>query len=253
MGCIPLKVWSLPDLSSLSVLRSGIQATCAEIKPNSQALEAALANRIHAFSAGALIRIIAFIFMAIGITTSLHGQELDRVFRNLPPGRATTEEARFEGVSRADVVRIDTVDQPFQSVYACLSLVVRPNNWDTQIRWRTSEAIIEGDIMMAVFWARTVEPYPDAAESKIEVVVEYAKPPYRRSLSSRIHLTKDWQRYFLPFACNRDYAVGDATFSFRFGERVISWELAQPFLINYGTSVQLKDLPDSRTQQGAKN
>lgn len=191
--------------------------------------------------------------VALCFVTSVHAQDLERMFQNLPPGRAVIVDGdKISTASPSDAVRIDVAGQPFRSAYACRSSTAQANAWDAQIRWGIAEPIAEGDMVLAIFWARLVEPYADEAASRVEVVVQESKAPYGRSLSCHITLTKSWKRYYIPFVCNRDYIVGGGSFSFRFGDRVISWELGQPLLLKYGSSVKMKDLPDSRKEQEGK-
>lgn len=170
----------------------------------------------------------------------------DPLLANFPQGSALfSHTENFVTRTPSHATRIPSPDARFTSLFECRNQAAAERSWDVFIKWPITGAFKEGDVLLAVFCARLLESPPDAEGAKMAVVVESLDRPPRKSLTGRVNLTQKWQKYYLPFKALHDSTTG-ATFDIRFGDKIVTWQLADPVVIHYGASVRLEDLPNSR-------
>lgn len=202
---------------------------------------------IYATTNDMSIRALAPIFAAyLGIISPAFGEDLDRIFQNLPPAKSLLYDTKsFLTALPSDAKPIEVEGKSFRSAFLCELAEPRKNVWEASIHWLIPEGFKQGDVILLVFWARQISPVLEGANQQVEIVVETARSPRVRTFSIRNPLTNDWKRYYLPFVSKADYEANATVCGFRFGDIAIKWEIADLTILNYRASVNVKELPNT--------
>ena len=122
--------------------------------------------------------------------------------RALPPGERVLgsdplADFRLTGGEMADA-EMETVSvegRPFARALRVQTKRKPARTYDIQLRATTTVPVKKGDVCLATFHARCVEP--DAAAT--EFVFETARKPWSKSATKRVALAKQWKRFDVPF------------------------------------------------------
>ncbi|MEI7766565.1 MAG: endo-1,4-beta-xylanase [Phycisphaerae bacterium] len=114
--------------------------------------------------------------------------------------------------------------------------------WDMALAFKTDSAVKKGDILYAEITARGWGP--DRPEAFSEIVFETSPGrKYEKTAPVNLTLTREWRTIKLPLVCPNDYPPGGAQLNLRFGYLPQTVEIKDLQLRNYGTQVQIADLP----------
>src|SRR5581483_10643510 len=133
-----------------------------------------------------------------------------------------------------------------QEFNECLKLTtskVTSNPWDVQVYARVPEALKNGDVLLAEFWARAVDTNVESGEAKSEFVLQRASDPFTNAVTYGLSMGCAWKKYSIPFTAVEDSAPGESQVCFRMGYHAQSFELAGLRLTNYRDQARLEDLP----------
>ena len=199
-------------------------------------------------------RALLFIILAILLPLNLRADisQQDARFEKLPEPVGSLPAGSLEGMARA-LARTNPLgfaewkeikDGPAKGINNVLRLATRKpvdKPWLLQTTARVSMPVKKGDMLLAIFYARGEFMPSDSAECHF--VFEQARDPWRKSVTHRVDVEKDWQKFYVPFLAVDDYEPGTAQVSFHagFGPQIV--QIADLRVLNFAKTVKYGDLP----------
>jgi GH35 family endo-1,4-beta-xylanase len=169
----------------------------------------------------------------------------------LPPGQPVLSSdpiaaAQINGAPQwGNVERVAATNE--QSASLRVRTVERPpSRYTFQVRFTTETAVARGNILLLSFAARAVEPYPETGEAELGISVQESVAPWASTFNSILHVGKEWQEFDLPFRSDLNLATGGGQVCLQQGVDPQLIELRQISLTNFGSQVELRDLPTTR-------
>lgn len=135
---------------------------------------------------------------------------------------------------------ISTIEgQPFTR-QARLNVTNQGSNiWDAGFFTTNNTTIAQGDKVLWTFYVRS-----EGGNGNINVVAEHTTT-YDKEVFSAIPVGINWTRYFIAFeALNGSYAPGTLGIGFHIGQQVQDLRFGGISVLNYGSDVELSDLPN---------
>ncbi len=144
-----------------------------------------------------------------------------------------------------EIKTMDVEGQPFKQAIRVAVKEMPENPWTVQLSTLTSADVKEGDVVLASFWARSVET--KAAGTKAEFLVYFGIPEggVEHSIAQELSIGAKWTKVQVPARVVADYASGKAMLNLDFGYAVQTVDVADIKLTNFGRAVKLEDLPSS--------
>lgn len=149
--------------------------------------------------------------------------------------------------ARGVLSRVDISGQPFAYAVRC-TIKERPvQPWDIQFQVRTTRAVEKGEVLLARFFARTLDVvHAETGEGRICAIFEKSAPPYDKSLRRDLDLGRGWKEYFLPFRAEEAYGAGEAQTGFHLGALLQTIEIADFKVYTFGKNYAINSLPHTR-------
>ncbi len=116
--------------------------------------------------------------------------------------------------------------------------------YSMRLRAFTATPVTQGDVMLATFWARSVEPVGGRAYTRF--IFEGPGPTFTKSANALTELTPTWQRFEIPFRAANNYAAREIRVEFWVGYDPQLIEIGGIFVMNYGPG-NISDLPIDHT------
>lgn len=138
---------------------------------------------------------------------------------------------------------VDVAGQPFAKAMRVETVKVPKNYWEAQVGVNLNEAIKTGDVIFISLYARTIKGQAETGESHSEISVNSGAPNYSSYISQTINAGAQWTRFDIPFVAQYDNAKGTAQLPITVGFNTQIIEIGGLRFINYGKTVQVKDLP----------
>lgn len=189
-------------------------------------------------------------FAALLGTPALAANEEDKLAA-LPQGTSVIDARRigaFELMGRDATVKfVDVAVQPFAKAAQIQTLKRPEHSYSLQFRTKTTQPVKKGDVLVAVFSARSVGV---AGESSI--AFELAKAPYTKSADYPFKLTNSWRRFYVPIIAALDQPAGAAHIMFRLGYDPQTIEIGGLQVLNYGPGIAREKLPYTPATYGGR-
>lgn len=119
--------------------------------------------------------------------------------------------------------------------------------WDAGARSQLRGTLTEGEVGVLVFEARALPlggGQPAEAAATGTAYLEEALPPqYPKAAQLTFQCGPEWQVFTLSFQAARSIPEGKGALAFHLGQQAQAFEFGPMRLLNYGTSVALRDLP----------
>ncbi|MCL2742910.1 MAG: endo-1,4-beta-xylanase [Planctomycetaceae bacterium] len=151
-------------------------------------------------------------------------------FGTLKKIELTDEDSRKNGIRQA--IRCEITGQPQQS-------------WDIQFQFRITRKVVKNEVLLARFWARSIDVQTETGSAVIRPLFEMAGPPHNKSLSVDLTITPEWKEYFFPFKSLDNYDAGKAGGGFHLGFPKQTVEIAGYSLLGFGAGFDMKKLPQT--------
>ena len=116
--------------------------------------------------------------------------------------------------------------------------------YNLQLSAANTEPIAAGDIIMASFWARTIESPME--EGFVGFTFEGGTAPFKRSFGLENSAGTAWKQFQYPFKAAESYASGQALMNLRLGYAPQTIEIGGISLRNLGQNIALEILPATR-------
>lgn len=137
--------------------------------------------------------------------------------------------------------RYTTTGQDFSEVINMDVSGAGANPWNSGYSNPNINTIQQGDRILAIVWLRTVTAPSDLG--KLSVFGE-DDATFFKEFYLTVNLSTTWQRYLIPFEVEDTYPSGDINIGFHLAYQEQVLEMGGLTLINYGTSVELSELPE---------
>ncbi|HET6408394.1 MAG TPA: endo-1,4-beta-xylanase, partial [Chthoniobacteraceae bacterium] len=175
----------------------------------------------------------------------------DEKLAALPRGKSVIDARGIEAfeILGSDVTSkiVDVTGQPFTKAARLQNLKRPEHHYSIQFHARTTEAIKKGDVLVAVFSARSVE---EPGQSSI--VFELNRVPYTKSADYPFKVTPSWRRFYVPIFASLDQSAGSAHVTFRLGYDPQTIEIGGLQLLNYGPGLARDRLPYTPATYGGR-
>ena len=173
--------------------------------------------------------------------------EQDNRFKALPPGTPVLALSGVEAFGlggirgTSEIVKI--TGQPFDQAMQIVTKARPENPFGVQMTSRTIAPVEKDDRLLAVFWARVLDPLPASGEGRTAFIFELNKDPYTKCADYPVNLGREWEQFYVPFTAKMSHATGSANIIFRAGYDPQTIQIAGVQVINYGAAVEMKALP----------
>ncbi len=143
----------------------------------------------------------------------------------------------------AELTVVPVTGMPFTHAIR-IHTITRPKNpWDIQFKTKTIGPISAGDAVLATFYMRTIDTQNESGEARLALAVQTAGPPFSSTIEQELSAPRTWEKVTLPFVSRVAWKAGKAQMTLNFGYDPQTIELADVTLVDYGSSVRVKDLP----------
>lgn len=156
----------------------------------------------------------------------------------------------LQGGTPARRTVVTVPDMPFAHAVQAETLAPSARSWDIQFSLNTTKPVSQGDVLLAVFWARGLKSSDETGEVYSEFIFERNGAPWTKSVSYPIVVVGQWRRFFVPFTCVENYGVAQASVKFRLGYRPQTLQIGDLVLLNYAQTRDITDLPRSSIVYG---
>jgi hypothetical protein len=178
---------------------------------------------------------------AVILSPLAHAATEEEKLAALPQGTSVIDSRgieAFEIMGSATATVVDVIGQPFTKA-ARLQTLKRPEHtYGLQFHAKTTQPVKKGDVLVAVFSARSV-----GSVGQSSIVFELNKAPYAKSADYPFKLTPSWRRFYVPVFAALDQAAGSAHVAFRLGYDPQTIEIGGLQLVNYGPGIARDGLP----------
>jgi GH35 family endo-1,4-beta-xylanase len=150
----------------------------------------------------------------------------------------------------AELVAVENM--PFASAWRLRTLSLPEtggNEWDIRIRARGAVPVSRGDMILAEFWMRCIEP--EDGDCILRLNVERSGSPYTKSISTPYPVGREWRRFRVLFPMAESYEAGAYWVDFWMGQQVQTAEIGGISLLDYGQGVTAEALGIERFYDGA--
>lgn len=174
----------------------------------------------------------------------LLGGDAAAAFRFFGPSQGATAGA-------AELVEVEGM--PFRQAWRLQTLSLPEsggNPWDVRIRARGAAAVSKGDMILAEFWMRCLEPAD--GDCILQLNVERDGSPWTKSVSTPYPAGREWRRIRVLFPMAESYAAGAYWVDFWMGLQVQTAEVGGISLLNYGPGATAEQLGLNRFYEGAE-
>jgi GH35 family endo-1,4-beta-xylanase len=182
-------------------------------------------------------------FVAVVLFTPIaFAAKEDEKLAALPQGTSVIDSRGIESFEilggDATAKFVDVHGQPFAKA-AQLQTLKRPEQiHSVQFHAKTTQPVKKGDVLVAVFSARSV-----GMAGQSSVVFELNRTPYTKSADYPFKLTTSWRRFYVPVFVALDQPAGAAHFTFRLGYDPQTIEIGGLQVLNYGQGIARDQLP----------
>ncbi len=157
--------------------------------------------------------------------------------------------AAFEvhGQSDADIQKVVLTKVPVegQEFTEALQAEIKEGSnseWSVQAQAPTGAKIEKGDVLLATFFVRSVQPQ-ESGRAETQFVFELAGEPYTKSVTHNVPVTPEWRKVHVRFSSKDGYALGQAQMIFRLGYEPETIQIGGFRLENFGNQVSIAALP----------
>jgi endo-1,4-beta-xylanase len=144
-------------------------------------------------------------------------------------GRCTVTEGSVEGQEFTRAIRVQTGTD-------------LTNTWDAQLKFPAVEGVVENDVVLVAFYARTISSEEETGEGFLNVIIEH-NVSYDKTLNQPVSIGSEWKEYYAPAKIIFTLARSEASYLFHMGFPSQVVEVAEVRFLNYRDSLALEDLP----------
>lgn len=152
-----------------------------------------------------------------------------------------TEVANLDAATYYGDIELNTMTISGQDFSRRVKIEVKSGGgdpWTSAWSIRNPKPITKGHRLLWVIWLRS----SGNPEGKVNLFAEDVVS-FEKEVIYTLPLAQEWKRYLIPFEARDNYPTGDLNFGLHLGIQSQTIELGGWAIIDYGTSVDLQDLP----------
>ena len=137
-------------------------------------------------------------------------------------------------------------DEPFTQVLELTTTARQSNSWDAATRFTCTNPINNGDALLLIIWANSIESDQDV--NHITFKFEPSGGPWNSDTQPLIRgadIKPGWRQWMIPFGSTYDYPAGNGRLQLDMGSMKGTIQIAGVALINYGDKYTEDELPFS--------
>jgi len=127
-----------------------------------------------------------------------------------------------------------------------VTTIERGEPWDLTAGARIPQPIAKDDVLLLIFWARTLQTKDESGQGVFRASVGMSAPPWSKSVQQTLSVGRQWQQFLLPLKSRDSYAAGGMGIELAAGQAVQTIEFGGIELLSYGKRLSVGDLPRTR-------
>ena len=125
--------------------------------------------------------------------------------------------------------------------------------WDTALNHAIPVAFEKGDVLLMHTWLRAVKSRDESGQAFVALDVAQGHDPWDSPVGRTISSGAEWQEFYLRGVCEKDYPPGDLNLKLFCGTVEQTLQLGQISVVNYGSTVDVGSLPQTRSTYDGRN
>ena len=210
----------------------------------------------------AFLFIISYIYyllctlMMIGVTLPLIAQQREALSQSLQekvvaiafssdmsPKNYDENKGQFTGFSSTFLLKKGESGLP---VYEIEVPRATKSQYGVSMHFRTTDRVRKGDVLLARITMRTLSARQESGESVVYYYFQEAQGAFDKSFITQIGTVENWKTFNIPFVAHKDMLAGEAQIGLAFGSLAQHLEVTGIEILNFGNSVRVEDLPETR-------
>lgn len=120
------------------------------------------------------------------------------------------------------------------------------SQYGVSMHWKTTGDVHKGDVLLARVTMRTLSARQESGESVVYYYFQEAQGSFNKSFITQIGSVEEWKTFNIPFVAHKDMEAGEAQISLAFGSLAQHVELTGIEVLNFGNSIHVEELPETR-------
>lgn len=120
------------------------------------------------------------------------------------------------------------------------------SQYGVSMHWKTTSAVCKGDVLLARITMRTLSARQESGESVVFYYFQEAQGGFNKSFITQIGSVEEWKTFNIPFVAHKNMEAGEAQIGLAFGSLAQHIELTGVEILNFGNSLRVEDLPETR-------
>ncbi len=120
------------------------------------------------------------------------------------------------------------------------------SQYGVSMHWKTTGAVRKGDVLLARITMCTLSAKQESGESVVYYYFQEAKGAFDKSFITQIGTVDEWKTFNIPFVAHKDMKAGEAQIGLAFGSLAQHLEITGIEILNFGNTVRVEDLPETR-------
>ncbi len=194
--------------------------------------------------------------MMIGVTLPLIAQQREALSQSLQekvvaiafssdmsPKNYDENKGQFTGFSSTFLLKKGESGLP---VYEIEVPRATKSQYGVSMHFRTTDRVRKGDVLLARITMRTLSARQESGESVVYYYFQEAQGAFDKSFITQIGTVENWKTFNIPFVAHKDMLAGEAQIGLAFGSLAQHLEVTGIEILNFGNSVRVEDLPETR-------
>ena len=194
--------------------------------------------------------------MMIGVTLPLIAQQREALSQSLQekvvaiafssdmsPKKYDENKGQFTGFSSTFLLKKGESGLP---VYEIEVPRATKSQYGVSMHFRTTDRVRKGDVLLARITMRTLSARQESGESVVYYYFQEAQGAFDKSFITQIGTVENWKTFNIPFVAHKDMLAGEAQIGLAFGSLAQHLEVTGIEILNFGNSVRVEDLPETR-------
>jgi GH35 family endo-1,4-beta-xylanase len=162
----------------------------------------------------------------------------------IPEGGALLNSGNGQKVGNCTISQVAVSDQPFTKAIRCVTGPNIANFWDAQIQYPSVAGIATNDVILVVFYARTISSIQESGEGAVTVIIEH-KTTYNKEIAHKVLIGSEWKQYYASVKSKSTWTATDVRYALFTGYSSQTIEVADVKFLNYKNTLNIEDLPVS--------
>ncbi len=151
----------------------------------------------------------------------------------------------YTKIGNCTATTVAVTDQEFTKAIKVVVGTDVANTWDAQLSFPTVGGLAKDDVVLVAFYARTTSSAEETGEGTLNVIIE-KKVSYEKQLSANVLIGAEWKEYYARAKMTSTWTQSELSLLFHMGFPSQTVEVADVRFLNYQTSLDLEDLPETK-------